>query len=205
MVNRDPRDDPAAESGGDDLAAELLARLTGPASGTPGTRGWNDPTSSSGQADPNQPTASASAAPVARSGWRRPRRKSPGEAQFSGPAPDQRDPVSAESAMAQVMADLGWQRNTQLAAAMARWEEIAGPEVAAHVSAESFTDGVLTLRADSTAWATQLRMLLPTLRTRIDATVGPGVVADINVQGPHQPRQRGAWRVKGRGPRDTYG
>jgi predicted nucleic acid-binding Zn ribbon protein len=107
--------------------------------------------------------------------------------------------------MAQVVSEQGWQRNTQLAAAMARWEDIAGPEVAAHVVAESFTDGVLTLRADSTAWATQLRMLLPTLRERIDAAVGQGVVADINVQGPHRARQRGAWRVKGRGPRDTYG
>lgn len=88
---------------------------------------------------------------------------------------------------------------------MARWEDIAGPELAAHVVAESFQDGVLLLRADSTAWATQMRLLLPSVRRAIDAAVGKNVVADIRIVGPEPPRTRGAWRVPGRGPRDTYG
>ena len=80
-----------------------------------------------------------------------------------------------------------WRERTRLAAALARWSDIAGPDVAAHVVAESFDEGVLTLRADSTAWATQMRLLLPTIRTRIDAEIGRGVVADISVKGPTAP------------------
>ncbi|MDQ1246017.1 MAG: hypothetical protein QG597_384 [Actinomycetota bacterium] len=126
---------------------------------------------------------------------------------FSGAGPDSRDPMALSRAVAEVMADQGWRERTRMAAALARWDEIAGPDLAAHVKAESFDDGVLTLRADSTTWATQLRLLLPTLRSRVDAAVGQGVVANIVVRGPDvNPRQRGAWRVAGgRGPRDTYG
>ena len=105
----------------------------------------------------------------------------------------------------ELVAAQGWEEGTKVAAAMARWDDIAGPELAAHVKAESFTEGVLMLRADSTAWATQMRLLLPSVRRAIDAAVGSGVVADIRIVGPEPPRTKGAWRVPGRGPRDTYG
>ncbi|MCB0916000.1 MAG: DUF721 domain-containing protein [Actinobacteria bacterium] len=184
MVNPDHGPEPADEEpdGAEgDLAADLLARLGGAGGQPPPGRRRTGPARRSRQ------------------------RTDPPEPEYSGPGPGGRDPVTAGDAVQEVVAAQGWKRNTQLAAAMARWDDIAGPEVAAHVVAESFTDGVLTLRADSTAWATQLRMLLPTLRHRIDAAVGQGVVADINVKGPDAPRQRGSWRVPGRGPRDTYG
>ena len=66
--------------------------------------------------------------------------------------------------------------------------------------------GTLILQADSTAWATQTRLLLPRLADRLDAELGVGVVGRIVVQGPAAPSWRkGAWHVPGRGPRDTYG
>lgn len=66
--------------------------------------------------------------------------------------------------------------------------------------------GTLILQADSTAWATQTRLLLPRLAERLDAELGVGVVGRILVQGPASPSWRkGAWHVPGRGPRDTYG
>ena len=62
------------------------------------------------------------------------------------------------------------------------------------------------LRAESTAWATQVRLLLPNLRTAIDTALGTGVISDISVIGPQAPTWvAGPRRVKGRGPRDTYG
>lgn len=133
------------------------------------------------------------------------RTTSSGQPSFSTAGPDVRDPVPAQRAVADLVAAQGWEEGTKVAAAMARWEDIAGPELAAHVKAESFTEGVLLLRADSTAWATQMRLLLPSVRRAIDAAVGQGVVADIRIVGPEPPRTRGAWRVPGRGPRDTYG
>lgn len=64
---------------------------------------------------------------------------------------------------------------------------------------------MLTLRTDSTAWATQMRMLAGSVRNRLDATLGAGVVHKVLVRGPEPPRSQGRWRVAGRGPRDTYG
>jgi predicted nucleic acid-binding Zn ribbon protein len=84
-----------------------------------------------------------------------------------------------------------------------------GSDLAAHVRPEAFEPdqgGRLVLRADSTAWATQVRLLLPQLRARIDAELGRGVVRDITVVGPAAPSwSAGPRRVRGRGPRDTYG
>lgn len=124
---------------------------------------------------------------------------------YSGPGPDDRDPVSAAHAVDELVATQDWEERTRVAGVMANWDRVAGPDIAAHVVAESFDGAVLTLRADSTAWATQVRLLMPMVRRRVDAEVGEGVVADIVVKGPDAPRHKGAWRVKGRGPRDTYG
>jgi predicted nucleic acid-binding Zn ribbon protein len=93
-----------------------------------------------------------------------------------------------------------------------RWAEIVGPDVAEHVVPETFeqaSDGrglLLVLRADSSAWATSMRLLLPQVRARIDAELGTGTVRDISVLGPASPSWRhGTLHVRGRGPRDTYG
>jgi predicted nucleic acid-binding Zn ribbon protein len=62
------------------------------------------------------------------------------------------------------------------------------------------------VRCDSTAWATQLRLLANSLLKTFDEKLGHGVVTVIKVLGPAAPSWRhGARRVAGRGPRDTYG
>ncbi len=86
------------------------------------------------------------------------------------------------------------------------WEQIVGPDLAAHTRPDGFTDGELTIAADSTAWATQVRLLASMLVRRLNAELGDGTVRRVKVRGPSGPRQRGGWRVPGsRGPRDTYG
>ena len=87
-----------------------------------------------------------------------------------------------------------------------RWAEIVGADLAAHTKPDAFADGELAVTADSTAWATQVRLLAPQLVRRLNAELGDGTVRRVKVRGPAPPRQRGAWRVPGgRGPRDTYG
>ena len=86
----------------------------------------------------------------------------------------------------------------------AHWEKIAGADLAAHVACEP-TDTpegrVLILRADSTAWATQVRLLLPEIHRRIEAVLGRSVSDPIRVVGPAPPtRAMGPRRVPGRGP-----
>ena len=81
------------------------------------------------------------------------------------------------------------------------------PSNAAHSSPEGYADTVLTVRADSTAWATQLRYLAPQLVAMLNEQLGDGTVTRIRVLGPDAPSwKKGRRSVRdGRGPRDTYG
>jgi predicted nucleic acid-binding Zn ribbon protein len=89
---------------------------------------------------------------------------------------------------------------------MAEWPTLVGPEIAAHCTPESFTDTTLHVRCDSTAWATQLRLLSISLLDKFRTELGDGVVTSIQVLGPAAPNWRkGGRTVNGRGPRDTYG
>jgi predicted nucleic acid-binding Zn ribbon protein len=82
-----------------------------------------------------------------------------------------------------------------------------GVDLAAHTTPESLRDGELIIAADSTAWATQLRLLAAQLMRRLNVELGDGTVLRVKVRGPVGPaRKPGEWRVRGsRGPRDTYG
>lgn len=144
------------------------------------------------------------------SGSGRPRRS--GADVRSGPGPDQRDPQTIGSSIDRLMRDRGWEQSTAVGGLTGRWAEIVGADVAEHVVPETFEpapDGrglVLVLRADSTAWTTTMRLMLPTIRSRIDAELGPGTVRDISILGPAAPSwKHGRLHVPGRGPRDTYG
>lgn len=110
-------------------------------------------------------------------------------------------------AWSSLVSEQGWVTALDAARLHGLWPEIVGSANAEHTEPESFNpeDGVLVVRTSSTAWAEQLRLMLPALRSAIDAQVGSGVVRDIRVVGPAPPRTRGRLRVRGRGPRDTYG
>lgn len=100
----------------------------------------------------------------------------------------------------------GWRDSIDVAGVVGRWPEIVGDHIATHCHVETFDEAKLVVRTDSTAWATQLRLLLPQLERRIAEEVGEGVVEQIVVLGPGGPSwRRGPRSVPGRGPRDTYG
>lgn len=128
--------------------------------------------------------------------------------QFSGARADDRDPARAGVVVADLIEGRGWRARTRVAAVIGRWADVAGQQLADHVHAVRFDEeaGSLMLQADSTAWATQTRVLIPHLLARIDQIVEPGVVRQIEVAGPSTGRRGfGRLRVPGRGPRDTYG
>ena len=127
--------------------------------------------------------------------------------ELSGAHPDERDPQLLDTTVARVVADRGWELELRVRGVFARWPELVGPEVAAHATPESFADGRLVVRTDSTAWATQLRLLAPTVVRRLNEELGPDTVTVIEVLGPRGPTwKKGPRSVRdGRGPRDTYG
>lgn len=133
------------------------------------------------------------------------RRTETGEG-FSGPAPDERDPQGLANAVERLVAERGWRKELDVAAAVARWPVVVGAQLAEHTTADRFEDGVLWVRADSTSWATQVRMMAPAIVAKLARELGDDVVTRISVEGPSGPSWRhGGRRVRGRGPRDTYG
>lgn len=125
---------------------------------------------------------------------------------WSGSQPDDRDPQPLGRIAARLAAERGWSERLATGHVFGRWARIVGAEVAEHATPVALNDGVLTVQADSTAWATQLRLLQRQLIAKIAAGVGTGVVTKLKVQGPAAPSWRyGPRHVSGRGPRDTYG
>jgi predicted nucleic acid-binding Zn ribbon protein len=139
----------------------------------------------------------------------RARRSAPQRAER--PKPEKRtagDPIRFGAAIDAFLKTRGWEHDARAHAVLARWPQIAGPEVADHCSPTSLRDGELTLTAESTAWATQLALLAGKIKDRVNADLGATVVKSVRVHGPAsaRPRTPGQWRVSGgRGDRDTYG
>ena len=87
-----------------------------------------------------------------------------------------------------------------------QWSTVVGEQIAEHAEPTALRDGVLSVAAESTAWATQLRMVQAQLLAKIAAAVGDGVVTALKITGPAAPSWRkGQLHISGRGPRDTYG
>jgi predicted nucleic acid-binding Zn ribbon protein len=144
----------------------------------------------------------------ARGRIRKRRRQAGGESPgYTGAHPDAADPQPIGDVISDYSGDLGWDRPLAEARVFAQWPAIVGPDVAAHCEPAALRAGELRIAAESTAWATQLRMLAGTVLARIVAELGPDVVTRVVVTGPVAPSwQHGRRSVRGaRGPRDTYG
>jgi len=125
----------------------------------------------------------------------------------SGARADDRDPQLLDDAMGRLIAHHGWEVDLKVQGVFGRWAELVGQEVADHCTPEAFEDGRLVVRTDSTAWATQLKLLAPSVVRRLNEDLGHGTVTVIEVLGPHLPTwKKGRLSSRdGRGPRDTYG
>ena len=128
------------------------------------------------------------------------------DARSSGAHPDDRDPQTMDETLGRFVSEQGWETELRVHGVFSRWEAIVGKDVGQHVTPESFADGRLVVRTDSTAWATQMKLLAPDVVRRLNEVLGEETVQVIDVEGPRGPSwKRGRLRVKGRGPRDTYG
>ncbi len=120
--------------------------------------------------------------------------------------PSERDPRLLGSVLNSELKRRHWERPLQVGAVVSNWSGIVGELVANNCPVESFENGRLVVRATSSAWAQQLRLLLPEVMGRITEVVGAGVVETVVVQGPRAPSwKHGIRNSPGRGPRDTYG
>ncbi len=117
-----------------------------------------------------------------------------------------RDPRAMDANVAAFLRRMGWTENIEVAAVTARWREVIGDQIADHCEPVSFEEGVLLLRASSSAWATQMQLMSGQVRHRLNEEFGREVVKELRFIGPSDRHWvKGPRRVKGRGPRDTYG
>ncbi|MEV0491033.1 DUF721 domain-containing protein [Streptomyces atratus] len=129
----------------------------------------------------------------------------------SGARADGRDPLPLGAAINRLITERGWETPAAVGGVMGRWPQIVGEDLANHCVPlrydEAPEERVLTVQCDSTAWATQLRLLAPQLVARLNADLGHGTVKLIKVLGPGGPQRRfGPLRAPGStGPGDTYG
>lgn len=160
------------------------------------------------------------------------RRTRPEDPQASGAHPDDRDPQTLDATIGRFISQQGWERDVRVHGVFSRWNAIVGDQVAQHATPVSYLrdpdgnggdggdsgdrggaaeggeqGGRLVVQTDSTAWATQMRLLAPTVVRRLNEELGAGTVTFIEVRGPSAPRwSHGRRSVRGgRGPRDTYG
>ena len=137
---------------------------------------------------------------------RRARAREERDAETSRPFGKGRDPRGVADVMDALASQLGWTSALAQSDLLAGWLELAGEETAKHAVPEGITDGVLTVRCESTAWATQLRMMRSDLLAKIAERFPEADIESIRFQGPDAPSwKRGPRSIPGRGPRDTYG
>lgn len=137
---------------------------------------------------------------------RRAARRGGGARAWSGPGPDRRDPQPLGTASADLAKTRGWTPRVAEGTVFAQWATVVGEQIAEHAEPTALREGVLSVTAESTAWATQLRMVQAQLLAKIAAAVGDGVVTALKITGPTAPSWRkGPLHISGRGPRDTYG
>lgn len=121
-------------------------------------------------------------------------------------SPGGNDPVPLGEVLKEVVDEQGWSTQLTVHHLLGRWPALVGPVNAAHSTPEGYADKVLTVRAESSTWATSLRQIAPRLVAILNEQLGQGTVERVVVIGPEAPSwKKGRRSVPGRGPRDTYG
>lgn len=117
-----------------------------------------------------------------------------------------RDPHGLGEVIDGLATRMGWASPLARSELVASWSDIVGEETAAHSEPTAVDGSVLTVRCDSTAWATQLRLMRSMITTRIIERYPEAGIDSLRFEGPNAPSwKRGPRSVPGRGPRDTYG
>lgn len=131
----------------------------------------------------------------------------PGGGKKRPPARSSGQLTAVGDVVGQMATEYGWRDGITLQFLKARWPQLVGDGNAQHSAPERLHDKVLTVGADSTTWASALRLLAPQLVARLNDALGEQSVTRVDVHGPAGPSWKHGPRVvrNGRGPRDTYG
>lgn len=117
------------------------------------------------------------------------------------------DPEKLSNILDNLVATRDWKKGIAEGTLFTKWREIVGNEIADHCEPITLFEGRLTIKAESTSWATQLRLMTPELLKSIRSRSEGALVDELTVIGPNAPSwKRGLRTIRGaKGPRDTYG
>ena len=134
------------------------------------------------------------------------RKRSAREPGATAPFGAGRDPKGIAEVMDALTTKLGWNSPLARSELISSWAELVGEETASHSTPIGIEEGTLTVSCDSTAWATQLRLMRSQIITRIAQRFPDAGIESLRFDGPGVPSwKRGPRSIPGRGPRDTYG
>lgn len=105
-----------------------------------------------------------------------------------------RDPNTLGSVLDGLADGRRWAPQLKLAQLRDHWDQVVGPAIAMHSTVASVRDGVLTIRTESTVWATQLTYMIPQLTTVIRERLAGLDIQEIRVTGPQSGYRRSAYR-----------
>lgn len=94
---------------------------------------------------------------------------------------DPDDPMPVSASIDRILQSLRAPARAQVQGVFGRWEELVGPQIAAHVTPVRLEGDLLVVEVDDPAWATQVKMLSSDLRHRL-AEGADVTIARIEVQ-----------------------
>lgn len=117
------------------------------------------------------------------------------------------DPQPLKLVLSELVETRDWRQGIAEGSLFIEWLQVVGPEIGTHSSPISLVDGLLTIQASSSAWATQLTLITSNLLTTISNSAPGALVEEIVVLPPGAPSWKKGIRTirNARGPRDTYG
>ena len=117
------------------------------------------------------------------------------------------DPQSINSVISELVTTRQWQQGIAEGSLFTEWVEVVGRDIGSHSTPTSLVDGLLTIQASSSAWATQLNLMNSQLLTTIRNSAPGALVEEVQVLPPGAPSWKKGIRTirNSRGPRDTYG
>lgn len=134
------------------------------------------------------------------------RRRTKRDRSASIPFGDGREPKGIAEVVEDLTSELGWNSPLARSELVSSWSELVGDETADHSTPVGIEGGVLTVSCDSTAWATQLRLMRAQILNLISQRYPDADIHTLRFNGPGVPSwKRGRRSIPGRGPRDTYG
>jgi hypothetical protein len=90
-------------------------------------------------------------------------------------------PQPVGDALTALVRQRGWEEALRNATLWSRWSDIVGETLAERCQPVRLRRGVLTVRAESQAWATQLRYLTTQLRERTAEVIGGQPVSEVTI------------------------